>query len=167
MKTVIRLLIPAWPLLVAGSLAAFGCQPPEPCTEGVCGPDCNAAMCVPTQASAVETPAKEVVIETPVLERLISSGVRVAILDARTGKFDDGMRIPGARSLSPEAAVQEVQKVISSKDELVVTYCANLKCPASRNLAKHLSELGYRNVLEYTAGIAGWKEAGHEVVKAE
>ncbi len=39
---------------------------------------------------------------------------------------------------------------------LLVTYCTNLKCPASRALAARLTALGYTHVLEYPEGIEGW-----------
>ena len=57
--------------------------------------------------------------------------------------------------------------MLTSKDALIVTYCSNLKCPASRMLAKRLAKLGYRNILEYPYGIAGWIEAGHKVLNAK
>jgi rhodanese-related sulfurtransferase/YHS domain-containing protein len=105
-------------------------------------------------------------IDTPVLKTLLSSGIPVTILDARSGKYDDGKRIPGARSLTSQAGAEEVQKVIPSKKSLVITYCANLKCPASARLAAHLRKLGYTNVMEYPEGIEGWITAGGEVTTA-
>lgn len=101
------------------------------------------------------------VVGTAALKTLIDSGVPMTIVDARTGKFDDGRRIPGAMSLSPEASEQDIQKVLSSKETLVVSYCAGVKCPASRMLATRLQGLGYKHVLEYTQGIEGWTEAGY------
>ena len=100
-------------------------------------------------------------VGTAALKTLIDSGVPMTIVDARTGKFDDGRRIPGAVSLSPEASEQDIQKVLNSKETLVVSYCANLKCPASRMLALRLLGLGYKHVLEYSQGIEGWTEAGY------
>ena len=47
-----------------------------------------------------------------------------------------------------------------------MTYCSNLKCPASSRLARRLRELGYTSVLEYPYGIEGWTKAGHEVTTA-
>jgi prevent-host-death family protein len=41
-----------------------------------------------------------------------------------------------------------VAKLVPAKDSLVVTYCANLKCPASGKLAARLKELGYSNVID-------------------
>ncbi|HOX39760.1 MAG TPA: rhodanese-like domain-containing protein [Candidatus Brocadiia bacterium] len=104
-------------------------------------------------------------VSTATLAVMVRAGVPVVILDARTGKYDDGRRIPGAKSLSPEAKPEEMAKVAGDKKGLIVTYCAGVKCPASRKLAEKLRSLGYANVLEYTEGIQGWTDAGHEIQK--
>jgi rhodanese-related sulfurtransferase len=87
----------------------------------------------------------------------------MVILDARSGKFDDGRRLSGAKALSAEAEEADAGKVIPSKDSLVVTYCASWKCPASHALAERLKKLGYANVIEYRQGIEGWTKAGNSV----
>ncbi len=102
-------------------------------------------------------------INTTVLENLMESNVPMVLLDARSGKWDDKSRIPGARSLNDKSTKGEVEKIIESKDTLVVTYCSNLKCGASNKLYIHLKKLGYKNVLEYPFGIQGWLEAGNDI----
>jgi rhodanese-related sulfurtransferase len=107
-------------------------------------------------------------LTTKELKKLLDSGTKVILLDARTGKFDDGRRIPGAKSLSPKARPEEVEKVAGkNKDALIVTYCSNLKCPASSYLFKHLKGLGYTNLHEYPHGIEGWAKAGNKVEKVK
>ncbi len=106
-------------------------------------------------------------INAAALNLLMNSGVKMSVLDARTGKYDDGRRVPGAGNLSPMSKPAEVAKAIPDKDQLVVTYCTNLKCPASKMLAKNLSELGYRNVIEFPQGIEGWAASGYPVKKAK
>jgi rhodanese-related sulfurtransferase len=59
-----------------------------------------------------------------------------------------------------------VAALLPDKQALVVTYCANLKCPASQMLAERLRTLGYSNVLEYHEGIKGWIDAGNAIEKA-
>ncbi|GAB4281879.1 MAG: hypothetical protein Kow0029_27200 [Candidatus Rifleibacteriota bacterium] len=110
---------------------------------------------------------KPATLNTPALKTLLDSGVPVILLDARSGKYDDGMRIPGAMSLNSESKAEEIAKVIPNKEALIVTYCSNLKCPASHKLYKHLKSLGYTNVIEYPEGIQGWKEAGNQVKSAK
>jgi len=102
-------------------------------------------------------------VSTLGLKTLIDSGVPMIILDARSGKYDDGKRIAGALSLNAESKAEEIAKVLPKKDALIVTYCANLKCPASNALYNHLKSLGYTNLIEYPEGIQGWIEAGNPV----
>jgi rhodanese-related sulfurtransferase len=113
-------------------------------------------------AKSIYAPA-EAQIDTAALAILLRSGVPVVVLDARTGEYFDGKRIPTARNLASDCSVSEAKKVIGSKNALVVTYCTNLHCPASTMLYGHLKELGYENVLEYHDGIAGWAAAGFPV----
>jgi rhodanese-related sulfurtransferase len=96
------------------------------------------------------------------MKSIVDSGSAV-ILDARSGKYDDGTRIPGAKSLNDKSTPEDVAAVIPSKDASVVTYCSNTQCPASKRLADHLTKLGYTNIKEYPEGIAGWREAGGPV----
>ncbi len=102
-------------------------------------------------------------INIAVLENLIESNVPMVLLDARSGKWDDKSRIPGAQSLNDKSTKEEVEKTIKTKEALVVTYCANLKCPASNKLYIHLKKLGYKNVLEYPFGIQDWLESGNDI----
>lgn len=106
---------------------------------------------------------KTAVINTQGLAALVKAKAAVTILDARSGKYDDGRRIPGAQQLSPKADAKDVAKLLPDKHALIVTYCAGLSCPASKMLADHLKELGYANVIEYPQGIAGWAEEGNAV----
>ena len=160
-------------LAIVMAVALVGCCTGGPCKgrKAGCGADkdagggCASTKCAAAQAAApVDAGAH---IGTEALDSLLRSGVPLTVLDARTGQYDDGKRIPGAKSLSPQATEAEALAVIPGKDALVVTYCANLKCPASKMLAENLHKLGFRNVLEYPNGIAGWIEAGHPVVDAK
>jgi rhodanese-related sulfurtransferase len=167
--------VSALALALAGSdvlaCATCGCSGPKAkeakLTEGECEP-CKAgpkaAGEAVKEAASHSHEAKD--ITTPVLKSLLESGAPVVVLDARTGQYDDGRRIPGAKALSPEATAEQAAKLIPEKSSLVVVYCSNLQCPASRMLGKRLHDLGYENVLEYAFGIQGWADAGNEVEKA-
>lgn len=123
-----------------------------------CGADCKKPCCAKGEIAEINTSG---------LKALIDAGAKVTILDARSGKYDDGRRIPGAKALAADASEKLIKKAVRSKDALVVTYCGGLKCPASAKLAGRLKELGYKNVIEYRHGIQGWSDAGHEVKKAK
>lgn len=45
-------------------------------------------------------------------------------------------------SLNDKPTKDEVEKIIETKDTLVVTYCSNLKCGASNKLNIHLKKTG-------------------------
>lgn len=129
--------------------------------NSVCGAD------VPVCAAPVAVEAVEAKISTDALSALLRSGVKMTVLDARSGKYDDGRRIPGAKSLASKASAAEIATVAGAdKSTLIVTYCSNVKCPASKRLAGALRDLGYVNVIEYEEGIDGWAAAGKTVAKA-
>lgn len=137
----------------------------DSCPDGTCASDKHEHKA--TEAAAKE-PVKEsgdapATVNTLGLKTLISSGVPLTILDARAGKYDDGRRIPGAQSLNAESKAEDIARVLPNKESLIVTYCANLNCPASHKLYTHLKSIGYTNLIEYPEGIDGWVAAGNPV----
>ena len=126
---------------------------------------CGAAAACSAAAAAEAKAAEPGILNPAGLDALLKAKVSVTVLDARSGKYDDGRRIPGAKSLNSTSSAEEIAKVIPSKESLVVTYCSNLKCPASARLAKHLAGLGYSNILELPQGIDGWAAEGRPVEK--
>ena len=166
--------------LLMTTLALVGVCATQSAVAGCCGEGamaeckadaklvCTDASCQAQPATALATPvaAKEAVVNTEALAALLRTKVPVVVLDARTGKFDDGRRLPGAKALSPTAKDEEVTALLPDKNALVVTYCVGLKCPASHLLGEKLRALGYVNVLEYKEGIDGWTAAGNAVEQA-
>lgn len=110
---------------------------------------------------------QEAKINTAGLAALIAVKTPLIILDTRSGKYDDGKRIPGAKSLKAGSSDDEIKAVLPDKSALIVTYCANLECPASHQLADKLIKMGYLNLIEYPEGIEGWQKAGHGVENAK
>lgn len=149
---------------------AVGCKDGKACATAEKSKDgCKGGTCPAVGKTCKDTAAakeKVATINTAGLAALVKAKTAVTILDARSGKYDDGRRLPGATQLSPSADAEAIAKVVPDKNALVVTYCAGVTCPASEMLAKRLHELGYSNVIEYPEGIAGWEESGNEVEKA-
>ncbi len=139
---------------VKGACSVKGASKCADKSAKACGPDCKKPCCAKEEIAEVNTLG---------LKALLDAGAKVVVLDARSGKYDDGRRIPGAKGLAANASEKEIKKAIRKKDALVVTYCAGPKCPASAMLAERLKELGYENVIEYRHGIKGWTDAGYEV----
>ncbi len=154
-------------LLAAGLVSLAGCK-------SLCGrasakgdADCPDGVCAAGAAiQAAPKPARTAYAEigTDALATLIASGANPVLLDARVGQWDDGRRLPGAKALAPDTDEAGALAVIGGKDVLVVAYCTNLKCPASKHLANRLLELGFKNVMKYPEGIDDWQQRGHDIV---
>jgi rhodanese-related sulfurtransferase len=104
-------------------------------------------------------------ISTEELQALLEQQVVMLLLDARTDKYDDGQRIPGAQRLPHNTPAEQILAAIPLKDTLLVVYCTGVDCPASRFLAEKLVKLGYTNVKKYPAGVEGWIAAGLPVIQ--
>lgn len=144
--------------LAASSMANCGsCSGDSDCSVKSC-PMGKAEGC---QMACPVASGKTAVINTAALAALVRAKSPVTILDARSGKFDDGKRIPGAGQLSPQASDEDIAKALPDKKATIITYCAGVKCPASKALADTLKKHGYENVIEYPEGIAGWIDAGN------
>ncbi len=136
------------------------------CSDGTCDsvePDHKNGKESKKESTAADEPAK---VNTSGLKTLIDSGVPMIILDARASKDVEASKIPGALALNAGSKAEDIAKILPDKEALVVTYCANIKCPASTELYQHLQSLGYSNLLKYPEGFQGWVEAGHPVKSA-
>jgi len=127
---------------------------------------CASGVCMANAASEASAATKEGVVNTHGLAAMMRAKTPMTVLDARAGKYDDGTRIPGAKGLAFDASDAQVAALLPDKQSLVVTYCSNLKCPASHMLGERLRKLGYVNVLEYQEGIEAWTAAGKAIEKA-
>ncbi len=177
------------PCCAKKSACGIGCKKPCCAKKSACGIGCKKPCCASKPKFACKTcvPGKKpcatcVVdgkpgkgmeaddgipkISTNSLKTLIDASIPVYIFDARSGKWDDGRRIPGAQQMPHNISAKKVKKHIPSKHSLVVVYCTSPQCPASTKLYHTLKKYGYKNVLEYPGGIEGWTAAGLPVDKA-
>ena len=100
--------------MCAGLTVVVGCHccNMHQCTSGDQQAVCTTGTCQPSQmapaTTAVKAPVmKEAVVNTEALAALLRAKVPVTLLDARTGKYDDGRRIPGAKTLSPRPRMRK------------------------------------------------------------
>ena len=150
-------------LLCVGSVfVVSSCKSGGGCIFSSCEEPVVCSKCLPS----VDTSAEFVMLGTDEMQEIVTNSSAI-ILDARSGKYDDGQRIPGAQSLNDKSTATEIAAVVKNKDQKIVTYCANPKCPASARLAKHLAKLGYTNIVEYPLGIQGWVAAGKKTISAK
>lgn len=138
------------------------------CCSGLSSPILSAQNSCDTQVQKIVVKNDQAVkiVELNDVEKIVTEKLAL-IFDARTGKWDDGSRIPGAKTLSAENSEDEIRAAIPDKNQPVLVYCASKQCPASRKLAEKLISLGYSNVMEYSDGIKGWRDAGKEIEKTK
>ncbi len=123
-----------------------------------------AALTLPLSAASAESISHQEnqtevawgLIDSQGLKALLDAKTPLTLLDARTDKWFDGTLILGAQRLPYDAPGQVVEKVIPSKQKLVVVYCAGEGCDASQKLAKRLVSEGYSSVVDYHGGIKDW-----------
>jgi rhodanese-related sulfurtransferase len=119
-------------------------------------------QCRPTEESVMS--AVYGLIDARALKAIVDAQVTCTILDARGLKGDDGRRIPGAKLAHYQNSLAEFEKLIPSKETLVIVYCGAYECTLSGKLADRLIQLGYKNVLEYPGGLKEWSRvAGYPV----
>lgn len=89
----------------------------------------------------------------------------MVVIDARSEKYFDGRLLPNAKWLPSESSEKEILATIPRKDNLIVVYCAGVKCPASGWLYDKLYSMGYHNLYEYHEGIEEWTQKGYSIIK--
>lgn len=139
------------------------------CTAGNAA---KAGACCPSTGKTAAPAAPIARIDANGLKALQSAKVPMVLIDARSGKYDDGNRIPGAIAIknctgSCWTKPETYKNIVKSKNALVVTYCGASKCPLSSMVAGKLRAAGYTNVIEYKGGLADWKKLGNKTVNAE
>ena len=138
------------------------------CAKSGCATKCTKSADKSACATKCALKAGHKHIDTKTLANKLQSEKDLIILDARSAKWDDGTRIPGAKQLTSKSDAATIASVVGAdKNAKIITYCSNTKCKASSKLAAALAAAGYTNVTEYPEGIAGWKAAGNEVVKTK
>jgi len=105
-------------------------------------------------------------IDRDELLRLIEEPNDLLIIDVLPESKYAEAHIPGAVNIpyNDDNFVPTVETTADSKNQLIVVYCANEECDLSPKAAQKLDELGYFNVMDYTAGLEDWKNAGKQTV---
>lgn len=93
------------------------------------------------------------------LDELRRGGVRVVVVDVRSGAAWAREHIPGAVSL-PHRTIDAARTADLDREALHVTYCDGIGCNASTKGALALARLGFR-VKELQGGLDWWKRDGY------
>jgi rhodanese-related sulfurtransferase len=102
-------------------------------------------------------------IEREELKAWIENDQDVVIIDARSDQYDDGQRIPKAIALPHTSDETSIYETIPCYSAILVVYCTNLRCPASKFLIRKLINMGYENIYKYVEGIEDWIDAGYPI----
>ena len=104
---------------------------------------------------------KVAVIGLPEFKRLFESQESYRIVDVRPKNSFNQRHIKGAMSLFvARAQPTEIKAALPSKDEKIVVYCSNRRCPMSQHAAQLLIFLGYTDVSNYKGGLEEWTRNG-------
>jgi len=104
-------------------------------------------------------------IDAKGLQALLEAQVPLVLLDARGPNWHDNNVIPGAKLAFYTDSAEELAALVPNPESLVVVYCFSFSCPLSPRLAQKLAELGYKNVVEYPAGLKEWRDVAHYPVE--
>lgn len=96
-------------------------------------------------------------IEREELKAALDSGAAIKLVMAMHGTHFEQAHIPGSVLLSSPEQASELLAV----DDLIVVYCSDRSCAASRIAAQKLIDAGYAQVRHYPGGLADWHAAGY------
>lgn len=99
-------------------------------------------------------------IDRETLRQKLERGDELVLVDALSPVEFAASHLPGAINISPDRVDALAGRRIPDLDTEVVVYCLNPSCDSSVEVAERLVELGYRNVLHFSGGKQGWREAG-------
>ncbi|MBI3550367.1 MAG: rhodanese-like domain-containing protein [Elusimicrobia bacterium] len=73
--------------------------------------------------------------------------------------FKPEANIPGSKWFPVDTITAKSAAEKAGKDDPIVVYCGGPQCPASKQAAETLTQLGYTRVLAYEGGLQDWSEA--------
>ena len=103
-------------------------------------------------------------INTKELKKKLDAGP-VALFDIRGDVVYEKGHIPGAKTAPLGSLVFRVADVMK-RDSFVAVYSGGDGCQMATEAVERLKNLGMKNVHCYEEGIAGWQEAGLDLVES-
>lgn len=98
-------------------------------------------------------------IDTATLKTALDEG-RATVIEVLMPKEYEAGHIPGAIHVH-FATIGGKARELFEKDRMIVTYCHNESCRASRIAAQKLQSLGYSQAYHYPGGKDAWVNAGY------
>ncbi len=160
MSTYTKLYITGTSLYAVGTVLAYLFASSPGCCEG----KTHSTVKIEKETLSMSTYGH---IDAKTLKNLIDTKTPMVILDARGQNWDDGRRIPGAKSLPAGSSSEDIAQSVPDKNALIVVYCGSYECPASQYLVEKLVSEGYTHILEYSGGIKEWVEKANYPIEKE
>lgn len=92
---------------------------------------------------------------------MIDRGDHFRLVETLSREDYEAGHLPGAVHLPPEDIRERADAVLPEKGDRIVLYCGEEGCEESREAARILEEMGYKDVLHYPDGKKAWREAGY------
>jgi len=96
------------------------------------------------------------------LKKKIDAKEDFVLINVLSKESYEARHVPSSINIPVDEVENRAPTELPDKNKEMIVYCASKTCLASPRAAKKLVELGYTNVTEYEAGIAGWQDAGYE-----
>lgn len=145
-------------LCMMAIMACGGSESPEQAAD--LGPDT-----LPASVPAPEVDEGFLIATPEQVQEWQDAGETIVILDARDAVQYGREHIPGAVNVS--YADIRAGANLPAREARVVIYCSDKDCPISQYAYESLRLLGYSDLYDMRAGIAGWKDAGYPTVIGE
>lgn len=94
------------------------------------------------------------------IKQHLDNNDKIVLIEALPENYYVEGHLPGALQILPEKMKEVAPELLTDKNQLIVTYCANTACQNSKTAADELIALGYTNVAEYVEGKQDWMAAG-------
>lgn len=101
------------------------------------------------------------------LKKKMEEHPEVPVINVLPKEYFDKKHITGSKNIQEAELEERIPKELPDKEKEVIVYCASTECQASPRSAKKLEEMGYKNVIDFEAGVQGWEEAGFELEGSE
>jgi len=106
------------------------------------------------------------VIDRETLKAMIDKKEKFHLWNVLTKEYyKPEANIPGSKWIPVDTLTEKVANAMSKKDDVIVTYCGGLKCPASKQAAEKLVSLGFTHVSAFEGGLESWTEAKLPLIK--
>ena len=99
------------------------------------------------------------------LKKILDSHEEYTLVDVRSSEsYHDEGYIPTAINV-PLERIENWAKQSILRDEQVVVYCGGFECTLSSEATGKMTELGFRNIIDFEGGIEDWKAGKYHIEK--